>query len=130
MTNVRDNSVNIGEVAVHQVKRVCTEFNLLLGRETCTQTQATTHLHTHTPPPPHTHTHTHTQARRHVNLELAQDVMLFLDPKKEPDPEVCAQDLVDFSPIYRCLHIFSVLVRCPLMCENVDCLEYTYSRVI
>ena len=25
--------------------------------------------------------------------------------------ELSAQDLVDFSPVYRCLHIYSVLVR-------------------
>ena len=51
------------------------------------------------------------QAQRHSNLELAQDVNKLLDPTNKPDPEVCAQDLIDFSPVYRCLHIHSVLVR-------------------
>ncbi len=58
----------------------------------------------------YTHTHAHTQAQRHSNLELDQDVVELLDPTKKPDPEVCAQDLIDFSPVYRCLHIHSVLV--------------------
>ena len=47
---------------------------------------------------------------RHSNLELAQDVKELLDSSNKPDPEVCAQDLIDFSPVYRCLHIHSVLV--------------------
>jgi len=50
------------------------------------------------------------QAQRHSNLELAQDVKELLDSSNKPDPEVCAQDLIDFSPVYRCLHIHSVLV--------------------
>jgi hypothetical protein len=28
----------------------------------------------------------------------------------EEDEEMSAQDVVDFSPVYRCLHIYSVLV--------------------
>ncbi len=55
-------------------------------------------------------TNTHVQAQRHSNLELDQDVVKLLDPEKKPDPEGCAQDLIDFSPVYRCLHIHSVLV--------------------
>ena len=40
---------------------------------------------------------------------------MLLDPTNKPDPEVCAQDLIDFSPVYRCLHIHSVLVRSGLL---------------
>ena len=67
LTNVRNEAVHIGEVAMHQ-------------------------------------------AQRHSTLELAQDVNAPLQQGADIDPEVCAADLVDFSPVYRCLHIFSVLV--------------------
>lgn len=50
------------------------------------------------------------QAQKHGALDVDLDVLKFLDPTKEIDPEMCAQDLVDFSPVYRCLHIHSVLV--------------------
>ena len=50
------------------------------------------------------------QAHRHSTIELSQDVTAPLQSDTEIDPEVCASDLVDFSPVYRCLHIFSVLV--------------------
>lgn len=50
------------------------------------------------------------QAQKHSYLELDLDVLKLLDPTRELDPELCAQDLVDFSPVYRCLHIHSVLV--------------------
>ena len=50
------------------------------------------------------------QAQKHSSLELDLDVLKLLDPAQELDPELCAQDLVDFSPVYRCLHIHSVLV--------------------
>ena len=67
LTNVRNQAVGIGEVAMHQ-------------------------------------------AQRHSTLELSQDVCTPLQQGVDIDPEVCAADLVDFSPVYRCLHIFSVLV--------------------
>ena len=51
------------------------------------------------------------QAARQWNLDLAQDIHSLLDEAKAPDPDVCAQDLIDFSPVYRCLHIHTVLVR-------------------
>jgi hypothetical protein len=47
---------------------------------------------------------------RQWNLELAPDICCLLDDTQAPDPEVCAQDLIDFSPVYRCLHIHTVLV--------------------
>ncbi|XP_064382497.1 exocyst complex component 6B-like isoform X2 [Halichondria panicea] len=75
LANVREKSVVVGEVAMHQTQR-------------------------------------------HSNLELAQDVLQFLDPSSEPDPEVCAQDLIDFSPIYRCLHIHSVLGKRDLFTDD------------
>ncbi len=50
------------------------------------------------------------QAHRHSTIELSQDVTAPLKSDTDIDPEVCASDLVDFSPVYRCLHIFSVLV--------------------
>ena len=50
------------------------------------------------------------QAHRHSTIELSQDVTAPLKSGTVIDPEVCASDLVDFSPVYRCLHIFSVLV--------------------
>ena len=53
------------------------------------------------------------QAHRHSTIELSQDVTAPLKSGTVIDPEVCASDLVDFSPVYRCLHIFSVLV-----CDN------------
>jgi hypothetical protein len=46
---------------------------------------------------------------RQWNLELAPDICCLLDDTQAPDPEVCAQDLIDFSPVYRCLHIHTVL---------------------
>ena len=58
------------------------------------------------------------QAQRHSTLELSQDVNAPLQQGADIDPEVCAADLLDFSPVYRCLHIFSVLVssvRCTFM---------------
>ena len=51
------------------------------------------------------------QALKHANLEIDCDVKTLLEQKQKWDPEACAQDLVDFSPVYRCLHIHSVLVR-------------------
>ena len=41
---------------------------------------------------------------------MAGDVRMPLDPEMQLDHETCAQDLVDFAPVYRCLHIHSVLV--------------------
>ena len=67
LTNVRNQAVGIGEVAMHQ-------------------------------------------AQRHSTVDLSQDVCTPLQQGVDIDPEVCAADLVDFSPVYRCLHIFSVLV--------------------
>ncbi|KAL5471414.1 hypothetical protein EMCRGX_G029530 [Ephydatia muelleri] len=48
------------------------------------------------------------QAARNHNLELAQEVRKPLT-STSIDPEGCAQDVVDFSPVYRGLHIHSVL---------------------
>ena len=53
------------------------------------------------------------QAQKHSSLNVDLDVLKLLDPSQEIDPEMCAQDLVDFSPVYRCLHIHSVLVCLP-----------------
>lgn len=53
------------------------------------------------------------QAQKHSSLKVDLDVLKLLDPTQEIDPEMCAQDLVDFSPVYRCLHIHSVLVCLP-----------------
>ena len=50
------------------------------------------------------------KAQKHGSLELDLDVLKLINPSHELDPEMCAQDLVDFSPVYRCLHIHSVLV--------------------
>lgn len=66
LTKIRESSVIIGEVAMHQ-------------------------------------------AQKHSFLELDLDVLKLLDPTQDLDPEMCAQDLVDFSPVYRCLHIHSVV---------------------
>ena len=41
---------------------------------------------------------------------MAGDVRMPLDSEMQLDHETCAQDLVDFAPVYRCLHIHSVLV--------------------
>ena len=61
------------------------------------------------------------QSQRHSTLELSQDVSAALQQGADIDPEVCAADLVDFSPVYRCLHIFSVLVCvCVYVCV-VEC---------
>jgi hypothetical protein len=58
------------------------------------------------------------QAARQWNLDLAQDIHSLLDETKAPDPDVCAQDLIDFSPVYRCLHIHTVLGKREQFIEN------------
>lgn len=42
-----------------------------------------------------------------VNCSLSGKVEA--DDEEEEEEDLCAQDLIDFSPVYRCLHIFSVL---------------------
>lgn len=59
------------------------------------------------------------QAHRHSTIELSQDVTAPLKSDTDIDPEVCASDLVDFSPVYRCLHIFSVLVYMHVVDQEV-----------
>ena len=63
------------------------------------------------------------QAHRHSTIELSQDVTAPLKSDTDIDPEVCASDLVDFSPVYRCLHIFSVLVYFVLSCIEILCIS-------
>ena len=52
-----------------------------------------------------------TKAARNYSLDLAQEVKKPLTSERI-DPDGCAQDVVDFSPVYRGLHIHSVLVGC------------------
>ena len=68
------------------------------------------------------------QAHRHSTIDLSQDVTAPLQPDTEIDPEVCASDMVDFSPVYRCLHIFSVLVHTALLKLNV--LYHMYTALV
>lgn len=75
LANVREKSIFIGEVAMHQ-------------------------------------------AARQWNLELPRDIDSLLDESQAPDPDVCAQDLIDFSPVYRCLHIHTVLGKREQFIEN------------
>lgn len=64
------------------------------------------------------------QAQKHSFLELDLDVLKLLDPTQDLDPEMCAQDLVDFSPVYRCLHIHSVVVSTMMcVCISSKCLR-------
>lgn len=86
LADVREKSIYIGEVAMHQV----------LYSVSCIGPHIAISL---------------LQAARQWNLDLAQDIHSLLDEAKAPDPDVCAQDLIDFSPVYRCLHIHTVLVR-------------------
>ena len=55
------------------------------------------------------------QAQRLTQLELSHEVLERLSPERKGDLDLCPQDLVDFSPVYRSLHIFSVLV-CVCLC--------------
>uniref|UniRef100_A0A0A9XMQ2 Exocyst complex component n=1 Tax=Lygus hesperus TaxID=30085 RepID=A0A0A9XMQ2_LYGHE len=65
-------------------------------------------------------------AMKHTSEQLAVDVGVFKKKRKAPPPpnpftgevdqnqgfdeeDLSAQDLIDFSPVYRCLHIYSVL---------------------
>ena len=50
------------------------------------------------------------EAHRHSTVKLSEDVTSLLQGG-EINPEVCAADLVDVSPVHRSLHIFSVSVR-------------------
>ena len=56
------------------------------------------------------------QAQKLGGLKLSEEIQMRLHP--EDDPDQCPQDLIDFSPVYRSLHIFSVLVsvKCVLLC--------------
>lgn len=85
---MREKSIFIGEVAMHQVSP-------LLHKE-------------------HALNSVSLQAARQWSLDLPQDIRSLLDESRTPDPDVCAQDLIDFSPVYRCLHIHTVLVRTAL----------------
>jgi hypothetical protein len=49
------------------------------------------------------------QAQKLGGLKLSEEIQMRLHP--EDDPDQCPQDLIDFSPVYRSLHIFSVLER-------------------
>ena len=81
---MREKSIFIGEVAMHQVIHNNIIIIILLSLF---------------------------QAARQWNLELADDIQSLLNNSQTPDPDIiCAQDLIDFSPVYRCLHIHTVLV--------------------
>ena len=46
---------------------------------------------------------------RHSNINLPKDVVSRITPTQEQENDLCAQDLLNFSPVYKCLHIYSVL---------------------
>jgi len=88
LAKIRERSAIIGEVAMHQVIQLT---NIIFIQDYIFGF--------------------YFQALKHAYLEIDFDVKTVLEQKQKWDPEACAQDLVDFSPVYRCLHIHSVLVR-------------------
>ncbi|CAN9508720.1 unnamed protein product [Ophioblennius macclurei] len=59
----------------------------------------------HTPAHSHSHTHSHTPN----GLLVDEEDDAVMDEEDAEDEVLTAQDLVDFSPVYRCLHIYTVL---------------------
>lgn len=49
------------------------------------------------------------QTLRHSNIEIMKEVISRINPSQEQENDMCAQDLLNFSPVYKCLHIYSVL---------------------
>ena len=49
------------------------------------------------------------QTLRHSNIEILKEVISRINSPQEQENDLCAQDLLNFSPVYKCLHIYSVL---------------------
>uniref|UniRef100_A0A8C5FV66 Exocyst complex component n=1 Tax=Gadus morhua TaxID=8049 RepID=A0A8C5FV66_GADMO len=80
LESIRKHSDRLGETAIKQV------------------------IHTNT----HTHSHSHTPTHTHIQHTHTHCVLVY-NTRSTYLKTKSAQDLVDFSPVYRCLHIYTVL---------------------
>lgn len=53
--------------------------------------------------------HTKETQKRNLNTVIEEHSAKIQEEYSIDDDDLCAQDLIDFSPIYRCLHIYTVL---------------------
>ncbi|XP_070540894.1 exocyst complex component 6B-like isoform X2 [Ptychodera flava] len=97
LENIRKHSDRIGQVAMQQAqKQRNVEENLLKeGVRASTGTDRGSPIS-----PPESESHDSTNP-------FDEDADELLD--EDDDEEISAQDMVDFAPVYRCLHIYSVL---------------------
>ncbi|KAK2862828.1 hypothetical protein Q5P01_002361 [Channa striata] len=103
LESIRKHSDKIGETAIKQAQvqrsldsSVSTQPRTLIGRRSRREAQAVMGVGT--------------ESDAHGGSPLSEQDSGILDVEDEEDDEVPgAQDLVDFSPVYRCLHIYTVL---------------------
>ncbi|XP_029465767.1 exocyst complex component 6 isoform X2 [Rhinatrema bivittatum] len=91
LESIRKHSDRIGETAMKQAQQQKT-FNIALHKQTGMNYKKSGYVANDSVP-----------EEDHRRLEQTTD------EEDEPEEVLTAQDLVDFSPVYRCLHIYSVL---------------------
>ncbi|XP_041065737.1 exocyst complex component 6-like isoform X6 [Carcharodon carcharias] len=93
LESIRKHSDKIGEMAMKQSQQQRT-FNSVVKKQTNTSNERKFNVANGTVP-------------EHMNVATSGQIQ---DEEDEYEEEVLtAQDLVDFSPVYRCLHIYSIL---------------------
>jgi exocyst complex component 6 len=53
--------------------------------------------------------HTKEAQKRSLKTVIEEHKAKMIEDNSAEDEDLCAQDMIDFSPIYRCLHIYTVL---------------------